>query len=119
MKIELPLIFAVVLVYSVAERFSAESLTGFSLSVFMGVIGWIGYQSRTNSIDWRFILRTFSMGLSVAYVVDLFCWYKSANPELRAAMVAVSACFAEPILIYTFENRTKIFKRIFGNGKDA
>lgn len=100
-------------------RFSPESLTAFCLSVFIGVVGWIGFRSRSELIDWQVVLRTFSMGLFVAYVVDSICWAKGIDPELRAALVATSACFSEPILAHIYDSRQKILKRFFGNGTNS
>ena len=112
------LILIVLLSAEVATRFSPESIAGFTLSVMLGIFGWLGFEKgRKKNINMDKILATIGMSFCFGYVVDAYAWWQEFHTELRAMCVTGASYFSEPILAFIYVNRIRIFSKFFGNDK--
>lgn len=102
----------------IATRFSHESIAGFLLSVTVGIFGWLGFEKgRGTPINFDKVFATVGMALCAGYIMDAFTWWREYHTELRAVCVASASYFSEPLLMFVYVNRVKLFKKIFGNDR--
>lgn len=100
------------------NKFSLESVAAFILAVFLGLLGWIGFERDQNRpMRRREIFAVVGMALCMGYIVDSFAWYKGFHPELRAVFVTIAACAAKPLFTYFYARKNTYFKKLFGNDK--